>query len=96
MYIWQFDKPKREYSNQISAVKEFWGIYKKRKLTSPEKSYVAEFEAKWKKSVDLMNKLFKDAEKLTAAQSLFWEAVHKADDVIDFEIQAHLAKRISK
>ncbi len=92
----QFDKPKREYPNQISDVEEFWGAYKNLKLTPPEKSHVAEFEASWKKAVDLMNKLYKDAEKLTAAQSLFWEAVHKTDDVIDFEIQAHLAKRISK
>jgi len=92
----QLDKPKREYPMQIEDVKEFLGTYKNLKLTALEKLNLAEFEASWKKSVDLMNKLFKDAEKLAEAQSDFWGAIHKADDIIDFEIQTHLAKRISQ
>ena len=57
---------------------------------------MVEFEARWQKAVDFMNKLYKDADNLTEALSVFWEVVHKNDDIIDFEIQAHLAKRISK
>ena len=92
----QFDKPKREYSNQIDDVKEVWGTYKNLKLTPLEKPHLAAFEASWKKAVALMNKVYKDVDKLTEAQSVFWESVHEADDIIDFEVQTHLAKRISK
>ena len=92
----QFDKPEREYPKQIDDVKELWRTYKNLKLTPPEKSHVAEFEVSWKKAVDLMNKLYTDAEQLTEAQSVFWEAVHKTEGIVDFEFQRHPAKRISK
>ena len=92
----QFDKPKREYPNQIEDVKEFMGVYKNLQITSTEKLHLAEFEARWEKAVDFMNKLYKDADKLTAALSVYWDIVHKTEGIIDFEFRRHLAKRISK
>ncbi len=43
-----------------------------------------------------MNKPYKDVDKLTEAQSVFWEDVHKTEGIIDYEIKARIAKRISK
>lgn len=92
----QFDKPKLEYPAQINDVAEFIGIYKNLTLVDSEKSDLAVFEATWGKAVYLMNQLHGDAEKLAEDQVVFWEAVHKADDIIDFEIRPHLAQRISR
>jgi len=91
-----FDKPKREYPIQINDVKEFWGTYKRLQLIPSEKLHAVAFEATWKKAVDLMNKLYIDVEKLTEAQSVFWEDVHQAKSIIDYEIKARIATRISK
>lgn len=90
----QFDKPKREYLTQLLNVDEVWGKYKKENITPAEEPYIEEFENKWSRSVELMNECYALADELKEKYLAFWGSIHKADDVIDFEIQEYLKKRI--
>lgn len=90
----QFDKPRRKYTQKLENVNEYWNKYKNMNLTSSEKSAAEEFEEKWNRSEKLMGKCFNLSEELNEKYLAFWESVHEADDVIDFEIQEHLKKRI--
>ena len=90
----QFDKPQREYSKLLEDVTEFWGKYKSLNITSAEKPLIKEFDDNWNLSVKLMNECYSLADELKQKYLVFWESVHAADDVIDFEIQEGLKKRV--
>jgi len=75
-------------------VTEFWGKYKGLNITPAEKPFLEEFDNKWNLSVKLMNECHSLADELKQKYLAFWESVHAADDVIDFEIQEYLKKRI--
>ena len=90
----QFDKPQRAYSKYLEEVSEFWGTYKGLNITPAEKPFLEEFDNKWNLSVKLMNECHSLADELKQKYLAFWESVHAADDVIDFEIQEYLKKRI--
>ena len=90
----QFDKPKREYFSQLEDVDEFLGKYKKLNLIPSEQAPINEFENKWSRSVELMNECYELTNELSEKYLAFWESVHKADDVIDFDVQEYLKKRI--
>lgn len=90
----QFDKPQREYPHQLEDVTEFWGKYKSLNITPAEEPLIKEFDADWNLSVKLMNECCSLADELKQKHLAFWESVHAADDVIDFEIQECLKKRI--
>ena len=92
----QFDKPKHEYPIHVKNVTKFIKTYKTLKLSSSEKSNLGEFEKVWKTAAAHMDKFLQDIDKLNTAESEFWESVHFIDDIIDFEIQLSLVKRISK
>ncbi len=89
----QFDKPDREYPLQLEDVDKYWNKYKKLELTSIERSHIEEFEDKWGKAKVSMDRCLKLAKKLKEQYMTFWMSVHKADDVIDFEIQESLKDR---
>jgi CHASE3 domain sensor protein len=90
----QFGKPQREYSHQLEEVTGFWGKYKSLNITPAEEAQIKEFETEWNLSVKLMNECYSLADELKQKYLAFWESVHAADDVIDFEIQECLKKRI--
>ena len=90
----QFDKPQRAYSKHLEELSEFWGTYKGLNITPAEKPFLEEFDNKWNLSVKLMNECHSLADELKQKYLAFWESVHAADDVIDFEIQEYLKKRI--
>jgi len=92
----QFDKPKREYPGQLEDVEEFWGKYKKLQITPAEKPHLKKFDDAWAEAVQSMGDVFRHVDELKAEFLDFWEAVHVVDDIIDFEIQEHLKKRISQ
>lgn len=92
----QFDKPQREYPSQLEDVAEFWGKYKSLNMTASEKPHIEEFDTAWNHSVELMNECYRLADELKQKYLAFWESVHAADDVIDFEIQEYLKNRIEK
>jgi hypothetical protein len=91
----QFQKTTREFPAHLADVKEFWGRYRKLNLTSAEEPHIKEFEAVWNRSLELVNESYALADELTGKYLAFWESVHEADDVIDFEIQEHLKKRLN-
>lgn len=90
----QFDKPQREYSDQLTDVTELWAKYKSLNLTPTEESHLAEFDSNWSHCVKLMNECYSLADELRQKYLAYWESAHAADDVIDFDIQEHLKKRI--
>jgi len=90
----QFDKPQREYPGQLEDVTEFWGKYKSLNITPAEEPFIKEFETDWDLSVKLMNECCSLADELKQKYLMYWESVHAADDVIDFDIQEYLKKRI--
>ena len=90
------DKAKKEFPNQLDDVNEFWGKYKKLNITSTEKPHIKEFEDLWNRAVELMKECNVLADELEQKELAFWESIHAADDVIDFEIQEYLKKRIEK
>lgn len=92
----QFDTPHREYRHQLEDVTEFWGKYKSLNITPAEEAVIKEFDDNWDLSVKLMNECHSLADELGQKYLAFWESVHAADDVIDFEIQECLKKRIEK
>ncbi|MCQ9206713.1 MAG: MCP four helix bundle domain-containing protein [Omnitrophica bacterium] len=90
----QFDKPKRVYHSQLADVDEFWGNYKKLSITPSEQAHIDEFENEWSRSRKLMEECHALADELKKKYLIFWESAHAADDIIDFDIQEHLKKRI--
>jgi hypothetical protein len=90
----QFDKPRREYPRQLEDVAEFWGKYKSLNVTSAEEPYIKEFETNWEIAVKLMNECYSLSDELKQKYLAYWESVHASDDVIDFDFQEHLKKRI--
>ena len=92
----QFEKTTREFPAHLADVNEFWGRYRKLNITSAEEPHLKEFEDTWNRSVELVNESYALADELTGKYLAFWESVHEADDVIDFEIQEYLKERINK
>ncbi|MCP3682223.1 MAG: hypothetical protein GY861_05975 [bacterium] len=90
----QFDKPQREYPRQLEDVTEFWEKYKSLNITSAEEPFIKEFDDDWNLSVKLMHECYSLSDELKQKYLAFWESVHMADDVIDFDIQEYLKKRI--
>jgi hypothetical protein len=90
------DKARREFLIQLDNVNEFWENYKKLNRTSAEEPHIREFENLWSDAVVLMKKYISLADELKDKELAFWESIHAADDVVDFEIQTHLNKRIKK
>lgn len=89
----QSDKSKREYHSQLKDVDEFWEKYKKLNITPSEEGHINEFEDKWDRSVELMNECHVLADELKEKYNTFWNSIHEADDVIDFDIQVNLEKK---
>ena len=92
----QFDKAAREIPAQLADVDEFWGRYRNLNITSAEEPHIKEFEDTWNRSVELVKECHALADELTGKYLAFWESVHEADDVIDFEIQEYLKERLNK
>ena len=90
------DIAKRELSLQLDNVNEFWEKYKRFYRSSADEPPIKEFDKSWREAVVLMQKCILIADALKNKELLFWEAVHAADDVVDFEIQLHLKKRLNK
>lgn len=88
------DKARREFPTQLDDIDEFWGKYKKLNITSTEKPFIKEFEDLWNSAVEKMQECFSLSDEMAEKELAFWESIHEADDVIDFEIQEHLKKRI--
>ena len=64
--------------------------------TTAEKHHIEEFDTEWNRSVELMNECYRLTDELKRKYLAFWESVHAADDVIDFEIQEYLKIRLEK
>jgi len=90
----QFDKPQREYPKQLDDVAEYLEEYKLLDITPAEKTHIKEFEANWTLTAELMNECYSLSDELKQKYLAFWEAMHAADDVIDFDFQEHLKNRI--
>ncbi len=88
------EKAKKEFTEQLVNVDEYWGNYKKLTLTAVEEPYIEEFESSWKHAVELMKECQMLSDELREKELVFWETVHGTDDVVDFEIQEQMKKRI--
>jgi len=92
----QSDKAKKHFSSQLEDADEFFETYKNLNITAAEKPHLKEFERLWNRSVELMKECVALAEELEQKELAYWESAHAADDVVDFEIQENLKKRIKK
>lgn len=90
------DKAKREFSHQLKDVDEFLGKYKNLDIASTETIHIKEFEDLWIRAVELMKEVNALADELEQKELSFWESVHEADDIIDFEIQEILKNKLEK
>ena len=90
----QLDQPKRKFFSQLKDVDESWKSYKKLEITGHEKLLIKEFEVLWDSAVKAMKECHTLADLLRKKYLSYWKSVHEADDVIDFEIQAFLKKRL--
>ncbi|MCP4650488.1 MAG: hypothetical protein GY853_10470 [PVC group bacterium] len=88
------DKAKREFLAQLEDVNEFWEEYKNLNLTSAEKPHIKELEGLWSRAVELMKECNAISDEVVQKELDYWESVHAVDDVVDFEIQEYLKKRI--
>ena len=50
--------------------------------------------AMWHRSAQSMRQCVSLADQIQKKRTAFWNAVHEADDIIDFQIQIHLGKRL--
>jgi hypothetical protein len=92
----QFDKPEREFPTQLEDVSEYWNKYKELKTTPIMESHIKEFEVQWGRAMNLMKQCHTAARELKEKHQAFLISIHEVDDVVDFEIQEQLKKRIRK
>jgi len=79
-----------EYKKQLNDVQTFIGKYKQLAQTEAQKQVIAKFDQQWAVIVALSEQLLSSRDKMEHLLEKSWNAVHQADDVIDYKIQAAL------
>jgi hypothetical protein len=81
-----------EYKKQLKDVENFMTKYKALADTEQEKLMIAKFAKMWSDSVAKAEELVKLRDKMEALHEKAWDAVHQADDVIDYKVQVAFIK----
>ncbi len=89
-------RAQRELLTQLEDVNEFWEKFQKLNRISAKEPHIREFENLWIDAVVRMKKCISITNELKDKELAFWESIYAVDDIVDFEIQTHLDKRIKK
>ena len=79
---------------QFQDVEEFWTKYKNLPLKDFEKNAIQEFESFWEKAVVAGREVVSLHNHVREQYNTLFEKVDKADDILDFKMQAFIQKRI--
>ena len=77
------------YQSQVADVEKFFPAYAALTETSEEQASIDEFNTWWNQAMVAGERMIDLSEQLQVQSALFFEGIDGADDVIDFDIQAH-------
>lgn len=83
-------------TKQFGDVDEFWTKYKALATARWEKEAIAKFDGFWKQTASAGNEMLRLHGEADGQFKILYEKVDKADDVIDYKMQAYIQKRIER